>query len=640
MASGPFGTMGAMSSTRRATSSRFSRPWIVVGGLFLLVVVLGLLAIPFLKAPAAATNAKADLEAAKTALVAKDFDQAEAHVKSARRHTDEVQGAMQGIGGDVWSVIPVIGRPVADVRHMGNALDELTSVAEIGVKTWPMVDGRKATLFEDGSVDVPTLTKVVRAVSDASTSLDTARVELTEVHDSALGVGTQVADARDEAAAIVNPLASDARRFKPLANAMPDLFAAGTEKTYLLALLNPSEQRFSGGAPLTLSLIDVADGKVSIGDAQDTTDRDLYRIGRWPKVEGNPFHKGKLRLSTSTFAPDWSVSGEELLRGWERKRGQETDGLIAVDVVALGDLLDVTGPVEVPPYGSLDGDAVVEKLIGDYDSFSSNEERKQLNRAMVPIFSDRVLGSGNSVAKVESLRDSARARHFAIYMRDPAVQAPLADIGLAGDLSETDHDYIAVFSQNTSVSKADYWQTRTVTSDVRLREDGSARVRMRISVHNDSPPYVQAVPDPQGESYFTRWNGMTIGVFLPKGVEIRSAAAAGKVLGTDTFDYYGRPYKLLRMVLPPGETREGVLEYDVPAAAVAGDGTLTYRLDATPQGMVVPQALDVTVHWPKGYDVADLPEGWTRKKAGVAGYDDPGLVTQPSFSVTGSRDAQ
>ena len=33
-----------------------------------------------------------------------------------------------------------------------------------------------------------------------------------------------------------------------------------------------------------------------------------------------------------------------------------------------------------------------------------------------------------------------------------------------------------------------------------------------------------------------------------------------------------------------------MLEYDVPAAAVArDDGTLTYRLDATPQGMVVPR---------------------------------------------------
>ena len=43
-------------------------------------------------------------------------------------------------------------------------------------------------------------------------------------------------------------------------------------------------------------------------------------------MEGNPFHNGKLRLSTSTYAPDWSVSGEELLRGWERTYGRRPTG--------------------------------------------------------------------------------------------------------------------------------------------------------------------------------------------------------------------------------------------------------------------------------------------------------------------------
>ena len=94
------------------------------------------------------------------------------------------------------------------------------------------------------------------------------------------------------------------------------------------------------------------------------------------------------------------------------------------------------------------------------------------------------------------------------------------------------------------------------------------------------------------------------------------------------------------MVLPPQTTREAVLEYVVPDAADApGDGTLTYHLDATPQGMVNPEVVSVSVTWPQGYDVSDLPEGWQRAGRGVATYDDPGLVTQPSFRLTGSTTA-
>ena len=632
-----------MPSRPGSAKRRLVTPGTIVLGLFLLVVALGLLAIPFLKAPGHAEGAKTDLEAAQTALSSGDIVSAEASVESARRHAEQVQGSVQGIGGDVWSLIPILGEPVADVRHLGNALDHLTSTAEIAVQTWPAINGQNATLFEDSAVDIATLKSVVTAVSDASTHLDTAQLELGEVNDSAIGVGTRLAEASDEASAVVKPLASTARRADSLAQVLPELFGADGEQTYLLALLNPSEQRYSGGAPLTVVPLEVADGRLTVGEARDTSDPDLYRVGRWDKVEGNPFHNGKLRLSTATFAPEWSVSGEELLRGWARRTGQETDGLIAVDVVALADMLRITGPVEAPLYGTLDAGNFTEKLVGDYDTYPDNEARHDLNRAIVPVFAERLLTPGHGLDKIESLRDSARGRHFALWMRDPDLQAAVDDIGLAGDLSDTPHDYVAVFNQNTNASKSDFWQRRSVSSDVQLRADGSATVRLTISVHNDSPPYGanQIYGDPRGGSSRTRWNGMTLGVFLPDGVEITSATAAGRAQGTDVFDYYGRPYKLLRLTLPPTETREAVLEYDVPAAAVApGDGTLTYRLDATPQGMVTPEALSVTVQWPDGYDVDSLPEGWTRTGPGEASYENPSLVTQPEFRITGSAGAR
>ena len=421
-------------------------------------------------------------------------------MQSARRHADQVQDAMQGIGGDIWSLVPVVGEPVADVRHLGNALDHLTTAAEVAVGTWPTVNGKQATLFGEGSIDIATLDDVVAAVDEASAQLDAAQLELGAVGDSALGIGTRLADARDEATAIVSPLASGTRAAKPLTDVLPALLGAEGDKTYLLALLNPSEQRYSGGAPLTVVPMTVSDGKLTMGKARDTSDPDLYRVGRWDKVEGNPFHNGKLRLSTANYAPDWSVSGEELLRGWERRTDQETDGLVAVDVVALADMLRITGPVDAPLYGRLDADNFTEKLVGDYDTYPDNEARHDLNRAIVPVFAERLLAPGDGVDKIESLRNSARGRHFALWMRDPDVQAAIADIGLAGELSDTDHDYVAVFNQNTNASKADYWQKRTVTSKVRLREDGSAKVRLTISVDNDSPPYGQSYPDPRGGS--------------------------------------------------------------------------------------------------------------------------------------------
>ena len=125
---------------------------------------------------------------------------------------------------------------------------------------------------------------MTKAVTSASDRLDSAQLELAAVRDSSLGIGTRLADARDEAASIVNPLAAGARRAKPLVRALPDVFGADGEQTYLLALLNPSEQRYSGGAPLTVAPLTVAGGTLTVGKAEDTSDQELYRETRWARV--------------------------------------------------------------------------------------------------------------------------------------------------------------------------------------------------------------------------------------------------------------------------------------------------------------------------------------------------------------------
>ena len=292
------------------------------------------------------------------------------------------------------------------------------------------------------------------------------------------------------------------------------------------------------------------------------------------------------------------MSGEELLaRLGPRRTAQETDGLIAVDVVALADLLRITGPVDVPTYGTLDAGNFTQKMVGDYDAFPDNEARHDLNRAIVPVFAERVLEPGDGIAKIESLRDSARGRHFALWMRDPDLQAAVADIGLAGELSDTDHDYVARLQPEHQRQQVRLLAaTRASPATSSSREDGSAQGRA-------SPSRCTTTRRPTP----TRASATRSGGTLRHPLERHDARASSCPTaprsprprppatppGTDVFDYYGRPYKLLRLTLPPGETRQAVLEYDVPAAAVApGDGTITYRLDAAPQGLIIPETLD------------------------------------------------
>ena len=373
-------------------------------------------------------------------------------------------------------------------------------------------------------------------------------------------------------------------------------------------------------------------------DGKPATGRELY----WKKVEGNPFHKrGKTRIQNATWAPDWSVSGEEILRAWAKVTKEEYDGFIAIDVPAIASLVGLTGPVEVADVGTLDQTNLTETLVGSYDRFNDLEKRRALNRALIPIFRERLFSGGQFVEKFQTLGEAAQARHFAVYFRDADAQAVVRDLGVDGDLSTTDQDYLGVMSQNINVAKADYWLDRTVTSDVALRKDGSAQVELTISTANTAPPYIATGDADPKTGYYTRWSESALAVFLPKGVETASVTRPD---GTTLEPFIGmageRPYLYQNVWFPPQTTQVMTVRYVVPnAAEVRDDGTLVYRLDADPQGMVTAPKAAVRLTVPKGYDIAEVPEGW-QAKGSVAELTPTPLVDSPRWEVVATPRAR
>lgn len=587
------------------------------------------------RVPGAADDARQQLDAAKIAIEAGDQDEAEAAVERARDHVDTVQLGMQGPVGLVGQWIPVIGTSVRDARHLGDALDAVTTVAELGAETYPEISGADSTFFTGGEVDIPTLRRLVDNAAQAQAELTHARSALSDIEASGPG-SSRLAAARDEALAQVTPLHDGLTTSMPLLRQLPAILGAEGERKYLVAILNPAELRYSGGTPLTLTPITVLDGRIEFGEAVDTeSNTAMFRPRYWRKVKGNPFHRGRVRVLNATIPPSWPVAGAETLNAWRSMRGRNMSGLFAVDVVTLARLAQLTGPMEVPGYGRVDGNNLVETLVGSYDRFTDVAERKAANRALVPLFVDRLLETGQLPDKVRVLVEAAQGRHFATYFRDEESQGALEGLAVTGDLSPTEHDYLGVFTQNVVPSKTDYWQSRTIRSDVRLRPDGSARVALEVGIHNDSAPYAGPEPDFR-HGYFTRWATLSIGSFLPRGADVGGVTADGAPIDFTVGDYFGRPYVRHTIAFEPQQRHVLRLEYDVPAAAVLEDGGLTYRLDIDPQGMVRPEAVSTRVQFPPGFAVDALPEGWIRSGDRAATWTDDALDDSPRLTLSAS----
>src|SRR5262249_27323959 len=222
------------------------------------------------------------------------------------------------------------------------------------------------------------------------------------------------------------------------------------------------------------------------------------------------------------FSPWWSVSGEELLRGYRKAfAGPPFNGLIAIDLQGLASLFKLTGPIEMPSFGQISSDNLVRTLGGSYGNFDSIEQRHRLNTELIPAFRQQFFEGGQMSDKVKSLAQSAKGRHFIVYFRNREVEKRFARLGMTGDLSKTPYDYLGVFSQNLNGSKTDYWQHREVTLTVRLRPNGSAQADLHVSVSNDAPPYDLSGSDPKF-GYTTKYLGTRVAMFLPRKALVES----------------------------------------------------------------------------------------------------------------------
>ncbi len=619
----------------RVRRSRRRRRRLVCLGILLVVmlagVALAVLARPLLSAKHQAEAAQRDLTSAKTALAQEHFGQARTYVRQARAHVAKAHGDAHGLGSEVWSRVPVAGGAVEDERHLIAALDQGTSVAELGLQIYPVVSGGSAELVRGQRIDLALLQKVADRTSAIGPHLEQAMSELDQVKGNTPLVGGRIDAAKNKAMHYLAPVRATYRTDEPLIRALPQLVGADGPRTYLLAMLNPSELRYSGGAALSFTTMRFEHGVASFGSTVNAEDfQGPGSIQTWPRVPGNSFHpQPAQRVANSTFSPWWSVSGEELLRGYRKAfPGPRFDGLIAIDLQGLANLFRITGPIDMAPVGQINAGNLVKVLGGSYEAFNSTEQRHQLNAELVPAFRRQFFQGGRMQEKVKSLAKSAEGRHFVVYFRDRTVEHSFGHAGLTGDLSPTPYDYVGVFTQNLNGSKNDFFQHREVTSTVRLRADGSARAALHVKVDNQAPPYSLPGEDP-GFGYDTGVLGTLVGVFLPRHASLESAHVNGKPVQVHVHvptvaTVTNRHYLQRPLLVDQGKSATFDVSYRLQHAAdVLGPRAMVYHLDVDPQDLVNPETLHVAVTWPEGYHPSGaLPPGW-RSASNGATFDGP-----------------
>ena len=330
------------------------------------------------------------------------------------------------------------------------------------------------------------------------------------------------------------------------------------------------------------------------------------------------------RFVNTTFNPDFAVSGEQMVRATPVNFGFKTDGVIALDIKAIGHLLDATGPIDTEFYGKLTGKNVAQKLIIDaYKSGSDDDLGERPARRQRP-------ADGSDAQPADRGRRPDRPRPARSARRSPAGTCRCTSATRPCRASSSTRAWpapsrlrdtgnlSAVYTQNGNGNKLDVFQRRAVRETVRLRADGSAVVTRTVALQSPTPPYTAPFPD-RLRGYDTRYATNLVINLMPPGAKVLEQPEV--LLSTtvsDGVDQAGRTYAQAAIMLPPDGSAELTWKYRVQNAAVVRGDRMYFRDYVVPQSMLRAPTLDLTVIAPEGW-TADPAAGWTPTPKGVTG---------------------
>ena len=272
-------------------------------------------------------------------------------------------------------------------------------------------------------------------------------------------------------------------------SAGPILAGADKPRKYLISFQNSAEARGTGGILGAYALIELDKGNLKILQTGSNASLAGMSSREIPVVMPAEFLKlyGKnpAILQNSNLSPHFPYGAQVWLGLWKARYGQQLDGVIAVDPIALSYVLRATGEITLKSGEKITSENVVEETLKNaYERYEKdNDARKQyLVDIMNATAAKLTKGEYSKIKMAKALRDGIKANRILIYSTNKDAQEKLATVKLGGELGlDANNEYRTVI-QNIDASKLDYYLDRSVEIESKSCEkDRQTQVRIRVT---------------------------------------------------------------------------------------------------------------------------------------------------------------
>lgn len=393
---------------------------------------------------------------------------------------------------------------------------------------------------------------------------------------------------------------------------LPKIVALDSKKSYLILLQNNSELRPGGGFIGSIAKIDFEKGKLKKIDVQDVynIDGQLSLHVEPPKEIKEDLGQKDWYLRDSNWEPDFPTSARQAEWFYTKETGSRVDGVIALDVSSMEDLISVVGELKLDDYNEvITSSNLFERTLAHSEQgfFPGSQAKKNFLTSLSLQMFNKVffLPNINWPGVVGSLNRSLEGKHIMVYFADPKMFSFIVSQNYGGILprpAETQagitQDFLSVVEANLGANKANYYLDRSYNLETTIGKEGEINHKLRINYTNRSPSGVW----PAGQ-YKNR-----LRVYLPFGTKLQKALWGEKDITQEasTFVDYGRTGYSFLLTLDPKQQKVLVLEYQLSGRLSFKEANAKYVLDIVKQPGTLKDPLRWNLTYPINFEVSSI----------------------------------
>jgi hypothetical protein len=336
--------------------------------------------------------------------------------------------------------------------------------------------------------DADPLTKVTglrTGLEAALPHLDRAAKEISLVSAGALPPDIQgpVAAAQAE----LPEAAASARHAAEALALLQWMLGDDSQRRYLIIFQNNAELRATGGFIGSFAIMDLDRGVIEKIEIPGGGSYDLQGSLAARLVSPRPLHlvRAGWEFQDANWFADYPTSAAKLAWFLEKSGGPSVDGVIALNLRLMEQVLEVTGPIEMPEYNKTVDHRnfwyeTQKQVELDYDR--EENKPKQFIADMAPKLIDRLLNADNTQAMrlAAVMNEGLATKDALVWLRNPDRELDALKLGWSGQIKPAEGDYLSIVHSNIAGQKTDLVMQDRVDHSVQVMADGSATVTLTL----------------------------------------------------------------------------------------------------------------------------------------------------------------